>query len=111
MSVTSSRLIDVNGYKAEVVLERYNRLIGRREITLQINHMLKPTPSRLQVRLSVAKAYGVDIERVYVRSIRTEYGRGVSRAEVHIYDSVERALAFEPKHIVERNGGVRPQLQ
>jgi small subunit ribosomal protein S24e len=76
MSVTSSRLIDVNGYKAEVVLERYNRLIGRREITLQINHMLKPTPSRLQVRLSVAKAYGVDVERVYVRSIRTEYGRG-----------------------------------
>jgi len=58
------------------------------------------------VRLAVAKAYGVDVSRVYVRSIKTEYGIGESIAEVHIYDTKEQALKFEPKHIIERNGGV-----
>ncbi len=106
-----AKLVKINGYTAEVVTERYNSLIGRREIVLRINHLLNSTPSRIQVRLNVARAFNVEVERVYVRSIKTEYGMGVSRAEIHIYDSVERALAFEPKHIIERNGGVKPQLQ
>ena len=101
------RTIDLgDGVYAEVVEDRYNPLIRRRELKLRIIHVLKSTPMRIQVRLSVAKAYGVDVSRVYVRNIRTEYGIGRSIAEVHIYDEVERALAFEPKHIIERNGGV-----
>lgn len=107
---TASKLINVNGYKAEVVSDRYNALIGRRELVLRVDHLLKPTPTRLQLRLSIARAFNTDIEKVYVRSIKTEYGIGVSKAEIHIYDNVERALAFEPKHIIERNGGVKPHL-
>ena len=97
-----------DGVWAEVESERYNPLIKRREVILIIHHILKPTPSRLNVRLKVAEAYGVDVKRVYVRSIETEYGIGRSKARIHIYDTVERALYFEPKHIVERNGGVDP---
>lgn len=109
MSVTS-KVLEVDGLRAEVEVDRYNPLIGRRELILRINHILKPTPSRLQIRLSISKSLGVDVSRVYVRSIETEYGVGISKAIVHVYDSVERALAFEPKHIVERNGGVKPEV-
>jgi small subunit ribosomal protein S24e len=108
LSVTS-RILDVGEYKAEVISDRYNPLIGRRELVLRVDHPLKPTPTRLQLRFSIAKAFNTDVERVYVRSVKTEYGMGVSRVEAHIYDSVERALAFEPKYVVERNGGVKPQ--
>lgn len=109
--LSSVKLVNIGEFKAEIVSDRYNSLIGRREIVLRVDHILKGTPSRLQVRLGLARALGVDVERVYVRSIKSEYGVGASRVEVHVYDSVERALAFEPKHIVERNGGVKPQIQ
>lgn len=102
-----SRKIELGeGVTAYVEEERYNPLIKRREVKLRVYHLLKPTPMRIALRMTVANAYGVDPSRVYVRSIRTEYGVGESVAEIHIYDSKEQALKFEPKHIIERNGGV-----
>ncbi len=108
MSAAISKIDLGEGIWAEVVSDRYNPLIKRRELVLRIHHELKPTPPRINVRMAVSNALKVGLERVYVRSIRTEYGLGVSRAEIHVYDDVNRALAFEPKHIIERNGGVNP---
>ena len=109
----SARKIDLGeGVYAEVVEDRYNPVIKRREVTLILHHELKPTPMRFIVRMAVAKAYGAEISRVYVREIKTEYGIGRSRALVHIYDTKERALQFEPEYIIERNGGVEgPTLE
>ncbi len=91
------------GYEAYITREWYNPLIRRRELEITIVHIGRSTPSRIQVRLGVAKALGVDVKRVYVRKLNTEYGLGRTRAEVHVYDTPERALQFEPKHIIERN--------
>jgi len=103
----SRRIIDLGeGVTAEVIEERYNPLAKRQEVKLKINHVLRPTPMRIMLRMALANAFGVDVPRLYIRSIRTEYGIGVSWAEVHIYDTKERALELEPKHIIERNGGV-----
>ena len=93
---------------AEVLKDWYNPLIKRRELVIMIHHEFKSTPMRIMLRKAVADRLGVDIKRVYIREIRTEYGLGLSRARVHVYDTPERALQFEPKHIVERNGGVDP---
>jgi len=101
------RKIDLGeGVVAEVVRDWYNPLIRRREVTLRIHHMLKPTPMRIMLRMALANAFGADVSRVYIRRIDTEYGMGVSVAEVHIYDSKERALQFEPQYVIDRNGGV-----
>ncbi len=91
------------GYEVEVECDWYNKLVRRRELDLVIKHVGKPTPKRLEVREAVAKAFNADIKRVFVRSLKTEYGWGVTRAEVHIYDDEERARSFEPKHIRIRN--------
>jgi len=103
-----SRIDLEEGMWAEVVSDKYNPLVRRRELTLKIYHVLKSTPMRINLRLALAEKLKVDIQRVYIRKIETEYGIGVSIAEVHIYDTVERALAFEPKYIIDRNGGVNP---
>jgi len=91
------------GYEAYVVRDWYNPLIKRRELDILIKHVGKGTPSRIEIRMGVAEALGVDVKRVYVRSLNTEYGIGQTLVEVHVYDSVERALAFEPKYVIERN--------
>ncbi len=91
------------GYEAFVTRDWYNPLIKRREIDMVILHVGKPCPSRIQMRMAVAQAFGIDVKRVYVRKLLTEYGVGRTRAEIHVYDTPERALQFEPKHIRERN--------
>ncbi|MEM1873412.1 MAG: 30S ribosomal protein S24e [Acidilobaceae archaeon] len=101
----SRRDIVIGGGRAEIRREKYNPLVGRIELEVEIEHLLKPTPSRVDVRRAIAEAYGVDLERVYVRSLNTEYGVGVTRAVIHIYDSVERAKSFEPEYVIKRNEG------
>jgi len=93
---------------AEIVSDKENTLIGRREIVMVLHHEGRPTPMRITLRMKLAEKLGADIKRVYVRSIQTEYGIGRSRIRVHVYKTVDRALYFEPKHIIERNGGVDP---
>lgn len=93
----------LEGYEFYIVRDKRNPLIGRRELELVVLHVGKPTPSRLELRYKLSKALGVPVEKLFIRSIRSEYGVGRSRVEVHVYDSVERALEFEPKYIIERN--------
>ncbi len=97
-----------DGIWAEVLEDKYNPLIKRRELRLLIHHEMQSTPMRINVRMAVAESLGAEIQRVYVRKIESHYGIGQSIAEVHIYDTVERALEFEPQYIIDRNGGVNP---
>ncbi len=111
MRVMTSKRIDLgDGVVAEVVEEKYNPLIKRKEVILVVHHVGKPTPMRFILRNAVANAFGVELPRVYVTRIHTEYGIGRSHVHVHIYDTKERALQFEPQYIIERNGGVEPEL-
>jgi len=95
--------VDMEGYEFYVVRDWYNPLIKRRELDLLVLHVGKPTPSRMELRYKLSKALNVDIKRLYIRSVQSEYGVGRSRVEVHVYDTPERALQFEPKYIIERN--------
>jgi len=95
--------VKLGDFTGEIVEEKYNPLIKRKEILLRIGHIGKSTPPRGLIRHEIAKHYGVNVELVYVRNIKTEYGMGVSNAIIHIYESVERAKKFEPPHIIKRN--------
>ncbi len=97
------KTISIGEYTGEVVEERYNPLIKRKEVVIRIAHIGKSTPSRGLIRMEVAKYYNVEVDRTYIRKIETEYGMGVSKIYVHIYDSVERAKEFEPEYIIKRN--------
>ena len=91
--------------KMYVIEEKYNPLIKRIEVMGLIYHIGKGTPARKTIREKVANAYNKPIDVVYIRKLESEFGIGRTRALIHIYDSVERALAFEPKHIIQRDTG------
>ncbi len=82
---------------------RENKLLARREIVATIVHSGSSTPTRQQVREAVAAQLGVKPELVFIKKILTEFGRGVSRAEVHVYDSEATAKVVEPLYIIARN--------
>ncbi|GEM_PF-375607 len=98
-----AKVINIGEFTGEIVEEKYNPLIKRKEITIKITHIGKSTPSRGLIRIEVAKYYNADIEKTFVRKIETDYGIGVSTAYIHIYDDLERAKKFEPEHIIKRN--------
>jgi len=97
------KMIMLGEFSGEIVEEKYNPLIKRREVIIRIAHIGKSTPPRGLIRLEIAKLCNAEIERVYVRKIKTEYGMGVTQAYIHIYDDPSRAKRFEPEHIIRRN--------
>ncbi|MEM1741438.1 MAG: 30S ribosomal protein S24e [Desulfurococcaceae archaeon] len=101
--IVLSKTIEIDEFTGEIVDEKYNPLIKRREIVLKISHIGKTTPSRGAIRVNIAKHYNVDVNRVIVKKIETEYGISVSKVYIHIYDDLDRLKKFEPEYIVKRN--------
>ena len=98
----TSNLAD--GMIATVIEEKLNKLLGRLEVFVLIDHLTTGTPSRAIIRDFIARLYGVDPQLVIVKEILSEFGRGRSKAHVHIYESFERLRILEPKHILRRHG-------
>lgn len=92
--------------KLEILESRDNKLIGRKELIVKVDHWPQGTPPRKELRELIAQMLKVDPEAVYVRKVRTEYGRCESLARIHVYESAQRALQIEPAHIVKKNRGV-----
>ncbi|HDD25465.1 MAG TPA: 30S ribosomal protein S24e [Acidilobales archaeon] len=90
-------------YEILVVRERRNELVKRLEIDTYIAHVGKGTPRRADIRKAIAQNYGKSEELIVVRKIESEFGIGLSKAEIHIYDDIERLKLFEPKHILKRH--------
>jgi len=92
------------GVTATVVDEKLNKLLGRLEVIILIDHMTTGTPSRATIRDFVARLYDIDPQLVIVKEILSEFGRGRSKAHIHIYESFERLRLLEPKYILRRHG-------
>ena len=99
-----SRFIDIgDGVSVEIVKEKDNRLIGRRELSVFIHHVGKGTPAIPVLRTKLSQKLDVNIGCIYIRKLQTEYGIGRSLGIVHIYDSPNKARSFEPEYIIDRN--------
>ncbi|RLE50580.1 MAG: 30S ribosomal protein S24e [Candidatus Methanomethylicota archaeon] len=85
-----------------ILKERYNPLIGRRELIFEITGY-SGTPPRHLVRKKLSEVMMVDINRVIVKQLLSPYGINITRGRANVYDSAERAKQIEPKHVLDRN--------
>ncbi|MEM0021077.1 MAG: hypothetical protein QW039_06045 [Fervidicoccaceae archaeon] len=108
----SGKLIDLeDGITLEVLEERENFLIGRKEIEGIVYHGGKGTPAIPSLREKISKKLGVDLKQTYIRSLKTEYGAARSRILLHIYKAPKLASEYEPKHIIERNKTLQEEIE
>ncbi len=106
------KIIDIgDDMTAEIVEEKDNRVVGRREYVIKVYHVGKGTPSIPDVRVKLAEKLGVEYKRLFIRKLETEYGIGVSNAIVNVYDTVDKALLFEPKYVIERNKTLEEEIE
>lgn len=91
--------------KMEITLtdEKYNPLIGRKEVDAIIDHLGEVTPTREAVRSKVAALLNADLDNVVIQSIHGHFGEPLSRVTIHYYDNVEDVKIFEPKYRLKRN--------
>ena len=87
----------------EVVEERINPLLGRREVRLVVNHSGQGTPDRLSIRKLASQHYKTGVEQVYVRSIATRTGGSSAICKVEVYDKPEMATRNVPGFLKNRN--------
>lgn len=86
-----------------IIEEKYNPLIGRKEIEVLLTHLGEVTPTRESVRSKIAALLNMDLERVVIQSIHGHFGEPRSQVIVHCYDEVEDVNVFEPKYRLKRN--------
>jgi|Deesub1362A_J573_1020465.scaffolds.fasta_scaffold03193_6 small subunit ribosomal protein S24e len=88
----------------EIINRRDNRLFKRVEVTFRVKHPKGATPTRNDVRNLIAGNMGVEVKRVIIDHMKSEFGMPVTKGYAKIYDTVEDAKAIEPDYILIRNG-------
>lgn len=87
----------------EVIEERVNPLLGRREAKLVIPHAGSGTPDRLTVRRLASEHFKAPVDRVFVKSISTRTGGSTALCAVEVYDDARQAERIVPPYLKNRN--------
>merc|ERR1712138_198018 len=87
-----------------------NRLLQRRQMILDVHHPGLATPDKELLKnmiaeyLSKAKGHKAVPEATCIFGMKTKFGGGRSSCFALVYDSVDAAKLFEPKHHLIRAG-------
>jgi len=68
-----------------VLSEKENELLKRKEVKIEIEHLLASTPSKAELMKALAAAYSIPEENIVIDYIFTEKGIGKSVAKVKIF--------------------------
>ncbi len=83
--------------------EKYNPLIGRKEVNVLITHLGEVTPTRETVRSKIAAQINMDLDHVVIQSVNGHFGEPRSQVIAHCYDQVEVVTVYEPNFRLKRN--------
>ncbi len=73
----------------KILEHKKNPFMERDEIKAVFEHHGKPTPTRGQIMPSLESVLKADAERILIRKIFTEKGKGESLVTAHVYDKKE----------------------
>ncbi len=86
----------------DIISEEENPMLHRTDVTFELTHD-EATPSRLQVRDSLAAKLNKDADEVVVRKLDTKFGMRKTVGYAKVYESADHATDVEQEHMLERN--------
>ncbi|ELY47515.1 30S ribosomal protein S24e [Natronorubrum sulfidifaciens] len=86
----------------DIISETENPMLHRADVTFELTHE-DATPSRLQVRDSLAAKLNKDADEVVIRKLDTKFGMRKTVGEAKVYDTADDAREVEQDHMLERN--------
>jgi small subunit ribosomal protein S24e len=81
-----------------------NRLLCRKQMVCDVLHPGLPSIAKKEIREKLATMYKVTPDVVFVFGFRTNFGGSKSTGFALIYDTLDFAKKFEPKHRLARHG-------
>lgn len=81
-----------------------NRLLCRKQMVCDVLHPGLPSIPKKEIRDKLATMYKVTPDVVFVFGFKTNFGGGKSTGFALIYDTLDFAKKFEPKHRLARHG-------
>lgn len=88
----------------EIIAEKENKLLNRKEYTARILHMAEPTPDRITSRDKLAASVNADKDRTLIIKIKSDFGKGQSNVDFRVYETPEKLKQIELPHLLKRNG-------
>ncbi len=89
--------------KIEILSEKENKPLARKEIDFRIDHSGAKTPSRVDIKSKIVAQFDADPAAVVIKALDTRYGIGLSEGSACIYANPEDMKRIELDHIVKRN--------
>lgn len=81
-----------------------NRLLCRKQMVCDVVHPGLASVPKKEIRDKLAAMYKVTPDTCFVFGFRTNFGGGKSTGFALIYDTLDYAKKFEPKHRLARHG-------
>ncbi len=89
----------------EILQEKENLLLHRKEISFRIAHPKSPTPKRAEIREKIVAKFDAKKEASYIVKMKKPVGKSEITGVIHIYADPAVAKKIEPQHIIFRNDG------
>ncbi|MEJ2250323.1 MAG: 30S ribosomal protein S24e [Candidatus Lokiarchaeota archaeon] len=90
-------------FEIEILEEKNNPLIDRKEIEFKIENFGEGTPNRMDVKNKLAAMEGANNKLTIIRKLKTHYGDSYIIGKAMIYGNPDDLKFFEPFHIKARN--------
>jgi small subunit ribosomal protein S24e len=97
--------------ETEVLSRRENPLFERIEIEFHTRHASEPTPTREALREEIAKIAKAKKDLVIIDRMDSDFGRPETSGYAKVYKSKDKILSVERKHILIRNGLLKPEKE
>merc|ERR1719153_697482 len=81
-----------------------NRLLCRKQMVVDVLHPGRATVPKTEIREKLAKMYKTTPDVIFCFGFQTQFGGGKSSGFGMIYDTLDYAKKFEPKHRLARHG-------
>lgn len=89
--------------KIEILNERENKPLARKEVDFRVDHAGAVTPSRADIRAKIVAQFDADSSAVIIKTLDTKFGAGITEGTARIYSDLEQMKRIELDHIVKRH--------
>jgi small subunit ribosomal protein S24e len=89
--------------KIEILKERENKPLARKEVDFKVDHAGAGTPSRADIRAKIVAQFDADKDSVIIKSLDTKFGVGMTEGTARIYSDTDQMKRIELDHIVKRH--------
>lgn len=88
----------------EILKEKENKPLARKEIEFRVNHAGTTTPSRADIRAKISAQYNAETAAVVIKKLKTKYGIGITNGSARVYATPEQMNRIELDYIIKRHG-------